>query len=80
MKYVMRQTIETLRKENGEMKLPQEISQQLYELLVMEEKEMRLKGSVLLTLQSQVLQQYISVGKHDQLFCQLIVGFSTIFV
>jgi flagellar basal body-associated protein FliL len=59
LKYVMRQTIETLRKENGEMKLPQEISQQLYELLVMEEKEMRLKDSVLLTLQSQVLQQYI---------------------
>lgn len=41
----MRQTIETMRKENGEMKLPQEISQQLYELLVMEEKEMRLKDS-----------------------------------
>lgn len=76
----MRQTIETLRKENGEMKLPQEISQQLYELLVMEEKEMRLKDSVLLTLQSQVRKQYLSVGKHDQLFCQTILGFRTIVV
>lgn len=79
-KYVMRQTIEPLRKENGAMKLPQEICQQLYELLVMEEKEMRLKDSVPHTLQSQVRKQYLSVKKHDQLFCQTILGFSTIFV
>jgi hypothetical protein len=55
----MRQTIETLRKENGEMKLPQEISY------------IAVSGTSTV---------YISVGKHDQLFCQTIVGFSTIFV
>lgn len=67
-KYVMKQTIDTLRRENEEMKLPQEVSQQLYELCGMEEKEMRLKYSVPLTLQSQVLKQCLSIGKHDQLF------------
>ncbi|XP_024387166.1 uncharacterized protein [Physcomitrium patens] len=40
-RYLMKQTIDSLRRENGEMKLIQEIAQQLRELRGMEQKEMQ---------------------------------------
>lgn len=54
-RYLMKQRIESLKRENGEMKLLQEIAQQLRELRIMEQKESRLKNAPPPALQFQVL-------------------------
>ena len=54
-RYLMKQRIESLKRENGEMKLLQEIAQQLRELRIMEKKESRLKNAPSPALQFQVL-------------------------
>ena len=54
-RYLMKQRIESLKRENGEMKLLQEIAQQLRELRIMEKKESRLKNAPPPALQFQVL-------------------------
>jgi hypothetical protein len=53
-RYLMKQTIDSLRKENGEMKLIQEIAQQLRELRGMEQNEIQLMDVSPYTLQFQV--------------------------
>ncbi|KAG0626180.1 hypothetical protein M758_2G108400 [Ceratodon purpureus] len=53
-RYIMKQTIDSLRRENGEMKLIQEIAQQLRELRGMEQNEMQLMDVSPHTLQFQV--------------------------
>ena len=53
-RYLMKQTIDSLRRENGEMKLIQEIAQQLRELRGMEQNEMQLMDVSPHSLQFQV--------------------------
>jgi len=67
-RYLMKQRIESLKRENGEMKLLQEIAQQLRELRIMEKKESRLKNAPPPALQFQVLNVCMAVADHEQLF------------
>lgn len=53
-RYLMKQTIDSLRRENGEMKLLQEIAQQLRELRGMEQKDLTLRNPLPRTISVQV--------------------------
>lgn len=53
-RYLMKQTIDSLRRENGEMKLIQEIAQQSRELRGLEQKEIQSMSFPPQTLQFQV--------------------------
>lgn len=57
-RYIMKQTIESLRRENGEMKLLQEIAQQLRELRGMEQMDLELKDRLPLPLDCQVIEPF----------------------
>jgi len=57
-RYIMKQTIESLRRENGEMKLLQEIAQQLRELRGMEQMDLELKDRLPLPLDYQVIEPF----------------------
>ena len=54
-RHLMKQTIDSLRQENGEMKLLQEIAQQLRELRGMEQKDSSLRSPLQHTISLQVL-------------------------